>query len=248
MQLSNPKWSTIFEMVMLHITGPAGGPETIAIRLRHSARARRISLRVSRIDGQVTLTLPRQAKVAEGLAFAQTKAEWIAAALAQQPPSVTVAPGVALPVEGVARRIIMTDQRGPARLAKGELIVPGTAAQAAPRTRAFLRQLARDRLAAAADRHAAALGRPYHRLVLRDPRSRWGSCSSAGALMFSWRLIMAPPAVLDYVAAHEVAHLAEMNHSPRFWAVVAQLLPDHTAARRWLRREGSTLHRFRFED
>jgi predicted metal-dependent hydrolase len=113
---------------------------------------------------------------------------------------------------------------------------------------AFLRALARDRLAAASDRHAARLGRGFGRLTLRDTRSRWGSCSSAGDLMFSWRLVMAPPEVLDYVAAHEVAHLAHMHHGPAFWAEVRRLYGDHRAARGWLRREGAALHRFRFGD
>jgi predicted metal-dependent hydrolase len=92
------------------------------------------------------------------------------------------------------------------------------------------------------------LGRRYTRLTLRDTRSRWGSCSATGALSYSWRLILAPPRVLDYVAAHEVAHLAQMNHSPAFWAEVARLMPDYESPRAWLRREGSALHRYRFGD
>jgi predicted metal-dependent hydrolase len=113
---------------------------------------------------------------------------------------------------------------------------------------AFLRTLARDRLAAASDRYAAALGRPYGKITLRDTRSRWGSCTSQGDLMYSWRLIMAPPAVLDYVAAHEVAHLERMDHSPAFWNIVARLCPDHARHRDWLRTEGTALHRVRFGD
>ena len=103
-------------------------------------------------------------------------------------------------------------------------------------------------LAEAADRHSAALGRPHAGIVLRDTRSRWGSCTSEGNLMFSWRLIMAPPRILQYVAAHEVAHLAEMNHSPDFWAVVERLFPDYGVCRRWLRENGDHLHRVRFDD
>jgi predicted metal-dependent hydrolase len=90
------------------------------------------------------------------------------------------------------------------------------------------------------------LGLPFGRVTLRDTRSRWGSCTSAGDLMFSWRLIMAPSAVLDYVVAHEVAHLAEMNHSDRFWAQVERLFPDHAAPRAWLRRNGAGLHAWDF--
>jgi predicted metal-dependent hydrolase len=113
---------------------------------------------------------------------------------------------------------------------------------------AFLKALARERLAEASDRHAAALGRGFGRLTLRDTRSRWGSCSPDGRLMYSWRLIMAPPPVLDYVAAHEVAHLVELNHSPAYWKVVTGICPDWKVHRNWLKTQGSGLHRLRFQD
>jgi predicted metal-dependent hydrolase len=128
----------------------------------------------------------------------------------------------------------------------GDVLMLPERAPTGPRVQAYLRAQARDRLAQACNHYATLLGRPYRRLTLRDTRSRWGSCSTQGDLMFSWRLIMAPPAVLDYVAAHEVAHLAEMNHSPAFWAVVARLCPDYAAHRHWLRDHGDTLHRVRF--
>ena len=112
----------------------------------------------------------------------------------------------------------------------------------------FLKFAARDRLAGMSDHYAGLLGRSFAGITLRDPRSRWGSCSARGRLMYSWRLIMAPDAVLAYVAAHEVAHLSEMNHSPRFWAVVDGLYGDTRMPRDWLRREGATLHRYRFDD
>jgi predicted metal-dependent hydrolase len=128
------------------------------------------------------------------------------------------------------------------------LLVPPEPERAALRIATFLKSAARLRLAAAADRHAGRLGRNLGRLTLRDTRSRWGSCTASGDLMFSWRLVMAPPAVLDYVVAHEVAHFEEMNHSPAFWSVVARLCPDHRSHRKWLRREGATLHRYRFGD
>jgi predicted metal-dependent hydrolase len=232
---------------MARIAGPPGGPEELEITLRRSARARRLSLRVSGLDGTVTLTLPPRVPPQEGLAFARERADWIAQVLARVPQVARVAPGVALPVEGVARRVEPAPGRGPVRLAEGALVVPGDPAQAGVRLAAFLRALARDRLAVAVDRHAGALGRVPSSLTLRDTRSRWGSCTAAGGLMFNWRLVMAPPAVLDYVAAHEVAHLAEMNHSPRYWAVVARLLPGYEAPRRWLKAHGGALHGWRFE-
>jgi predicted metal-dependent hydrolase len=221
----------------------AGSPP-VEVELRRSARARRYTLRVSKDDGRVTLTLPLRGSEPEALAFARSRTDWVRRALASLAPVQKVAPGMRLPVEGVLLELVAAPVRS-ARREGGALLVP-QGPQAGRHAAAWLRLLARERLASACDAHAATLGRPYARLALRDPRARWGSCSAAGNLMFSWRLAMAPPDVLDYVAAHEVAHLAEMNHSPRFWAVVARLVPDYQARRRWLRAEGAGLHRFVF--
>jgi predicted metal-dependent hydrolase len=221
------------------------GNPPVDVLLRPSAQARRLSLRVSGLDGRVTVSYPRHASERQAMAFALEKAEWIRAQLARRAEVLRVAPGTVLPVEG--RALVVTP--GPGRVARVEaerLLAPAVATGAV--VAAFLKSLARDRLAAASDRHAARLGRGFGRLTLRDTRSRWGSCSSAGDLMFSWRLVMAPPEVLDYVAAHEVAHLAHMHHGPEFWAEVRRLFGDHRAARGWLRREGAALHRFRFGD
>jgi len=223
------------------------GNPPVAISLHRSARARRLSLRVSGLDGAVTLTVPRGVSEAEALGFARSREDWLRRTLAAQPDRVEVAPGVALPVEGEIRMIVPGAGRQ-VRIDGAQIHVPGHGETLAPRLRAWLKARARDRLAAASDIHAARLGLGYSRLSLRDTRSRWGSCSARGGLSYSWRLILAPPEVLDYVAAHEVAHLAEMNHSPAFWAVVARLRPDYAAPRAWLRREGAGLHRYRFGD
>ena len=233
---------------MARIPGTGQGAGDTEIAVRRSARARRVSLRVSGLDGQVTLTLPPRVSLAEGMAFARERADWIAAARARAPQVQRVLPGCALPVEGQLRRIETRTARGAVQLLPQALVVPGDPDRAGVRVAAFLRGLARDRLAAACDRHAAALGLPHRGITLRDTRSRWGSCTAAGSLMFSWRLVMAPPEVLDYVAAHEVAHLAEMNHSPRYWAVVRRLLPGYEAPRRWLKQNGNQLHGWRFAD
>jgi len=221
------------------------GDPPIAVALRRSARARRLSLRVSRLDGRVTLTLPKGVPEREGLAFVRAREDWLRGHLAGMAAAVTVGIGGQVPylgrdlavTEGAVRRITLTD---------GALILPQGAARPGTRIQAFLRAQARDALAAASDDYATALGRPYRRLTLRDTRSRWGSCTATGDLMYSWRLIMAPLPVLRYVAAHEVAHLAEMNHSPAFWDVVERLYPDHAASRRWLRSHGDRLHRVQF--
>ncbi len=222
----------------------AGLPE-VEITLRRSTRARRLSLRVSRVDGAVTLTVPARMREGTALDFLAQQEDWLRRALAARAPVTVVGLGARVPVEG--RMLTVAPGSGRAVRVEGDhLLVPGAAAGAAARVAGFLKALARDRLAAACDRHAAALGRRYATLTLRDTRSRWGSCGTTGKLMFSWRLVMAPPEVLDYVAAHEIAHLAEMNHSPAFWAVTARLCPGHAACRRWLRTQGEALHALRF--
>ncbi|MBW7922539.1 MAG: M48 family metallopeptidase [Rubellimicrobium sp.] len=222
----------------------AGDPP-VRVALRSSPRARRMSLRVSRLDGRVTLTLPHHVARDEGVAFARSRADWLRRHLAQVETGEAPHLGGTIPFLGQSLPLVAGPVRGPV-LKDDALVLPDDPPRVARRVEVFLRTQARARLAEACDRHAAALGRPFRRITLRDPRSRWGSCSARGDLMFSWRLVMAPPEVLDYVAAHEVAHLAQMNHSPAFWAVVARLCPGHAAQRRWLREEGPRLHRLRF--
>ncbi|PKP73823.1 MAG: M48 family peptidase [Alphaproteobacteria bacterium HGW-Alphaproteobacteria-6] len=221
------------------------GEPPVTLFLRRSARARRFALRVSRLDGQVTLSMPLGAAETEALAFARAKAGWIRGALAATPPRTGPAFGASLPFEGRSLTITAAAVRT-VRVAGEALLVPAGADRLAARIAAFLKLAARQRLQEASARHAAAVGRSIRQISLRDTRSRWGSCTADGRLMYSWRLIMAPPPVLDYVAAHEVAHLVEMNHSPAFWALVARLLPGHAAERQWLRRHGAMLHRIDF--
>ncbi|CUH88193.1 hypothetical protein PH5382_02125 [Phaeobacter sp. CECT 5382] len=219
------------------------GDPPVPLTLRRSARAKRISLRISALDGRVTLTLPARLHEREALEFAAEKEDWIRTHLARHPQTVEVDFGAEIPVEGQPRLIVAGQKRG-VQISKQQIAVGGSSP--ARSLERYLKELARDRLAAASDHYAAELGLPYAKLSLRDTRSRWGSCSSAGVLMYSWRLILAPPEVLGYVAAHEVAHLQEMNHSADFWAVVARLYGDSRVQRDWLRREGGQLHRYRF--
>ncbi|OJY31968.1 MULTISPECIES: M48 family metallopeptidase [Gemmobacter] len=230
-------------MPLLPSSDPALPP--VEITLRRSARTRRFSLRVSRLDGRVTLSLPQRARESDALAFAREQEGWIRRALRTVPEGRDIRFGSVFPVEGQG----LVLRPGPGRtirLADDSLFVPGEEAQLPQRLGAWLKHRARDRLAAASDLYSGRLGRPYRSLTLRDTRSRWGSCTHDGRLMYSWRLILAPPAVLDYVAAHEVAHLAEMNHSDAFWAEVARLCPGYQAPRRWLKTEGQVLHAYRF--
>ena len=217
----------------------------VEVALRRSARARRFSLRVSRQTGAVTLTLPARARESEALTFLRAQESWLRQALVQVAPEQPLAYGVQIPVEG--RLLTLAPGTGRGIKVDGDLLrVPGDPARIATRLQAWLKVLARDRLARAVDRHAAVLGRKVTDITLRDTRSRWGSCTAEGRLMFSWRLVMAPPQVLDYVAAHEVAHLVEMNHSDRFWAVVDRLYPGWQVQRKWLRSEGTALQALRF--
>ena len=214
-----------------------------AVAHRASGRARRLTLRVSP-EGRVSCTRPRGMALAEAEAFVAARGDWLSARLAALPPRVVVGPGARVPVEG--RPLVVTPAEGGAVAAEaGRLLVPRAGPPGAL-VAARLRDLARDRLAAACARHAAALGRAHGRIRLRDPRSRWGSCTARGDLMFSWRLAMAPPEVLSYVAAHEVAHLERMDHSAEYWALVEGLDGEWRRWRAWLRAEGAALMRYEF--
>ena len=219
------------------------GEQAVDIHLKRSSRARRMSLRVSSVDGRVTLTLPLHVPERVARAFVDEKARWIGDAVQKCHAAVPVISGNALPVEGRMRQVVAGKGRA-ARLSGDVIEAPlgreGIAVEA------LIKHMARDRLAKAVDDFALKLGREASRLTLRDPRSRWGSCTSDGNLMFSWRLVLAPCQVLDYVAAHEVAHLQHMDHSRSFWKTVARLFPDYEAQRDWLRQEGAGLHRYRF--
>ncbi|MEM9854296.1 MAG: SprT family zinc-dependent metalloprotease [Pseudomonadota bacterium] len=219
-----------------------GDPE-IELHVRRHARARRITLRVSAFDGKVSLTLPPTTKARDALAFARAKRAWIELQLKNVDAPGALAIGASVPVEGRALTLVAGAGRR-ARIEGAHLVIPARhAAAPAPAVKAFLKLLARDRLAAASDHFSGRLGIPYARMTLRDTRSRWGSCSSNGALMYSWRLVMAPPEVLAYVAAHEVAHLAQMNHSAAFWAQLERLMPDYRNHKDWLRHHGAALQR-----
>ena len=221
--------------------------------VRRSPRARSLRLRVLPERG-LEVVVPRRAALPDLDALLRGRAGWIVAALdrcAALAPPVRPAPrpGTLVPYRGVEYRlavVITRVKRPTTRLdeAAGTLTVslpaPGDGDLAAI-LEAWYRARARDVLAARAECFAAALGVSYGRLTIRDQRTRWGSCSSLGNLSFNWRLILAPPAVLDYVVVHELAHRREANHSPRFWALVAAHCPDYRAHRAWLKAHGAAL-------
>lgn len=223
------------------------GEPPVEVHLRRSARAKRLSLRVSQLDGRVTLTLPRFVAESEAHGFIRQKAAWLRRHVERMEPETRVGFGGQIPFRGEMVRLLQGAGRK-ITLDGAGLHVPGPPERGGARVAAYLKETARGALSEASDRYAAKLGRPFARITLRDTRSRWGSCSSRGALMYSWRLIMAPVSVLDYVAAHEVAHLAHMNHSAAFWDTVSELYGPHDKERRWLRERGHELHRYRFTD
>jgi len=220
-----------------------GQPE-MTVELRRSPRARRYSLRVSAVDGKISLTMPVGAREKAALDFLHQHERWLRDKLTGQPTPVTPAIGESLPLRGKPHLLVAGTSRAPV-IVGGEIHVPQTDKPIGPRLAAFLKLQARNDIAPLCDTLAAQIGRKVSRITLRDTRSRWGSCNERGCLMFSWRLVMAPPEVLHYVVAHEVAHLVEMNHSPAFWRVVEQLDPDFQTWRGWLRANGAQLHRYR---
>ncbi len=215
----------------------------VPFAIRVSPRARRIGLRIDPAERLVELVLPPGVPAAQGLRFLATKRGWITARLEALPIQVAFSEGAIVPVLGIGHRIRREIDAGapPVSIVDGEIRVRGDPAHLARRVRDHLVALARSELARRARRAAALIGRNVARVNVRDTKSRWGSCSGRGNLSFSWRLIFAPEPVIDYVVAHEVAHLAEMNHGPRFWRLVESLTPDSTAPRAWLKRHRSRL-------
>jgi predicted metal-dependent hydrolase len=208
------------------------------VAIRVSPRARRISLRVLAAGRGVELVLPRGVGAEAGLRFLDGNRGWVAARMAAQPEAMPFVEGAVVPVRGVPHRICREENSAapPVAIRDGEIRVKGDPAHLGRRVRDHLVALARSELSARARDCAERIGRKIGRVGVRDPKSRWGSCSSKGDLSFSWRLLLAPDAVIDYVVAHEVAHLVEMNHSPRFWRLVETLAPDTAGPRAWLRR------------
>lgn len=213
------------------------------VRFRENARARRIILRFDKNGDGIVLTVPRRTSRSRALSFAQSQIGWIAERLTRQPARREFADGVRFPFRGEEIEISrVAGARAVTRLEDGLLKVGGAEAHVARRTLEWLKKQAKLELLRASDEYAQKMGVRYSRLTLRDTQSRWGSCSASGALSYSWRLILAPDEVLDYVCAHEVAHLQQMNHGPKFWALVAAHCPHMERARDWLKKDGTHLH------
>jgi predicted metal-dependent hydrolase len=240
---------------------PAGKKKSVALRVqgigapvevRRHPGARRLTLRVSNTRRWVVVTLPEQCRMEEADRFLRSHIDWVRERLGSVPEPVPFSDGAMIPLRGSMHRLRFIGsgdggavvRRPSAAGTGGTLVVSGRCEQAARRLADWLLREARADLEAAVARHARELGVRVRRVCLRDQTTRWGSCSANGVLSFSWRLILAPAHVLDYVAAHEVAHLREMNHGPKFWRLVARLMPELDSAKRWLRLDGADLHRY----
>ena len=218
------------------------GPAPVA--WRRSARARQVSLRIDPRAGGVVVTLPLRTGQKAGLDLLHAHAGWVANRLAALPPRLVIADGATLPVHG--RPMLVRhcpEARGGAWIEEDRIHVAGRIEHLPRRVRDCLRAEAGRVLTRIAHDKAAAAGLHLPRIAIKDTSSRWGSCAADGLVMFSWRLIMAPGFVQDYVAAHEVAHLRHMNHGRHFWALVATLTEHHADAVTWLRRQGPALLR-----
>jgi len=225
---------------------PDGGEATLL--LRRSERARHLMLRIIPATGEPELVLPRRTSLSAGLDFARDKAGWLQRQLDAVPPPVPFADGAAIPLRGKPITIRREDSLFDDIWLSGRTLhVAAAAPVMALAVRAWLRAEARAELGARSRRLARTIGCEVRRVVVRDTMSRWGSCSPSGHISYSWRIIFAPDFAIDYLVAHEVAHLQEFNHGRRFWALVDRLTEHADRGRAWLRDEGATLHRYGLE-
>lgn len=221
---------------------PVAAPAEVAgVRVKINTRARRLSLRLDPKIGDIILVWPRRTSEAKALRFVEENREWIEHHRKKAAPPKVFCDGDVIPVYGSDVTIVRKDGRGGSRMAADRLIVHCRPEHLHRRVKDFLKETAKDVLADIAAQKESGLGLKSKDIRVIDPRTRWGSCSPDGRLMFSWRIILAPPAVLDYLVAHEVAHRVHLNHSRKFWALCASLTDDAVASKRWLKKSGSAL-------
>jgi predicted metal-dependent hydrolase len=223
---------------------------TLPLRIVENARARRLTLRIDAGGKGLRITIPPGVAPREVDKFLDRHSGWLETRLAKLPDDATLRAGVRLPLRGVPHLIVHQPGRGTVSLGKVEaepaLIVHGDERHLPRRLADFLKREARRDITALVEKHTASVGRRAKAIRFKDTTSRWGSCTSDGTLSFSWRIMMAPRTVIDYLVAHEVAHLKEMNHGPHFWALCRDLCPRTDEARAWLRKNGGALQAIGF--
>ncbi|HEV7255073.1 MAG TPA: M48 family metallopeptidase [Mesorhizobium sp.] len=222
----------------------------LSLKLVRNARATRLTLRIERGGAGLRVTVPPKTPTSEVDRFLLRQRGWLEARVQKLPENPLVRPGAKLPVRGLPHLIVHEGGRGTVSLRQGaggpEIVVHGDIRFLPRRLADFLKDEAKKELSILVARHAAAVGRKPQAVRFRDTVSRWGSCTAGGTLSFSWRIMMAPPAVIDYLAAHEVAHLKEMNHGEKFWTLCHELCPRTDEAKAWLKRNGAALQAIGF--
>lgn len=229
----------------MFFTAKAAPADIAGVRVKPSSRARRLSLRVEAKSGEVVLVWPARAKEAHARRFVEENRAWIAAQRAKSAQSRAFSTGMTINIAGNSYVIEHAAGRGLTRLEGSRLIVHGRPEHLPRRIKDFLKAEAEKILRKCADEKACSLDLSPALIRVIDPKTRWGSCGADGRMMFSWRLVLAPPDVLDYVVAHETAHRVHMNHGKKFWALCASLTKDAPVARRWLRAHGAGLLAYR---
>ena len=217
--------------------------DTLPVTFVRSSRARRASLRVDPAGRRIVLTAPLRMARGTAVGFAEAQAGWIAARLKRLPARRPFADGAEVPLFGEPHVVRHhPNRRGTVWHEMGEIHVAGRPEHLPRRLRDWLTAELRRRLVPLVQAKAQRVERPVKRITVRDSRSRWGSCGPDGGLSFSWRLVFAPPEVLDYLVAHEVAHLVHLNHGPRFWALARSLCDGPMEPpQAWLKANGETL-------
>jgi predicted metal-dependent hydrolase len=217
----------------------------LEIFLRQNSNSRRITLRISSLDGKITLTGPSNLDFKEFKKFAESKKSWLKSKRKSFENPILVSEETEIPILGITTKISSSEVKKPTRI--GDVLYVSKQKLASTQVKKYLIEICKIQLDYMCTEFSQRLGSKFNKITLRDTRSRWGSCSSDANLMFSWRLIMAPEDILAYVAAHEVAHLKHMNHSEEFWQTVEYLFGPYKKERNWLKQNGSSLHRFKFE-
>lgn len=229
------------------------GDRKLPITIKENQRATRITLRIEPGGKSLKMTIPYGLHHREVDDFLERHSGWLRTRLSKFSAETRVEDGGRITIRGVVHLIEHTGTlRGVTRVeynADGEAVlrVSGLPEHMGRRVATFLKKEARADLERLVALHARAVGKSVRSISMKDTRSRWGSCSHDGNLSFSWRIVMAPESVIDYLAAHEVAHLKEMNHGPKFWALCEKLCPDMEASKSWLKQHGSQLHAIDFD-
>jgi predicted metal-dependent hydrolase len=217
----------------------------VVVNFRRNAKCKRMVMRLTPNGQGLVVTMSLRASQVEALRFIEASKAWIMKTMEAKAPAVSFSDGQKILFKGEHHIIKAAGgRRGVVHCEDQTIIVPGDASHVPRRLKDWLKVQAKNELIIASQHYANAMGLKYNKLTLRDQSTRWGSCSSGGDLSYSWRLVLAPLHVLDYVAAHEVAHLKEMNHGPRFWRLVLTHCKTTKQSKQWLKDHGRELHRF----